>query len=113
MCLGQLQHQSEQLAWWLPLACAELSDPTTSQRKHDDTGDTADFLGECGSQGVQWLRAGRSGHLPDRADHRSRIGTDLWVVHAFQKKSNQGIKTPKHEIDLIAARVKRFKEMLR
>jgi len=42
-----------------------------------------------------------------------QIGTELWVVHAFQKKSTQAIKTPKHEIDLIAARVKRLKEMLR
>jgi len=35
------------------------------------------------------------------------------VVHAFQRKSTQGIKTPKREIDLIQARVKRLKEMLR
>ena len=25
----------------------------------------------------------------------------IWVVHVFQKKSTQGIKTPKREIDLI------------
>jgi phage-related protein len=36
----------------------------------------------------------------------------LWVVHAFQKKSSQGIKTPRHEIDLVAARIKRLKELL-
>ena len=42
-----------------------------------------------------------------------QIGAERWVVHAFQKKSPQGIKTPKHEIDLIASRVKRLKEMLR
>jgi phage-related protein len=42
-----------------------------------------------------------------------QIGAEVWVVHAFQKKSTQGSKTPKHEIDLIAARVKRLKEMLR
>jgi len=40
-------------------------------------------------------------------------GDNFWVVHAFQKKSTQGIKTPKHEIDLISARVKRLKGMLR
>jgi len=38
---------------------------------------------------------------------------EIWVVHAFQKKSTQGIKTPKHEIDLIKERLKRLKEMLR
>lgn len=41
-----------------------------------------------------------------------QIGAQLWVVHAFQKKSTQGIKTPKREIDLILARVKQLKEML-
>jgi phage-related protein len=42
-----------------------------------------------------------------------QIGDDLWVVHAFQKKSTQGIKTPKHEVDLIKERIKRLKEMLK
>lgn len=42
-----------------------------------------------------------------------QIGTELWVVHAFQKKSTQGIKTPKHEIALISARIKRLKEQFR
>ena len=37
----------------------------------------------------------------------------IWVIHAFQKKSTQGIKTPKHEIDLVKARLKRLKEALR
>jgi len=48
-----------------------------------------------------------------RVVYAVQIGAELWVVHAFQKKSTQGIKTPKHEINLIAARVKRLKEMLR
>ena len=42
-----------------------------------------------------------------------QLGDDLWVVHAFQKKSTHGIKTPRHEIDLIRDRMKRLKEMLR
>ena len=42
-----------------------------------------------------------------------QLGKDLWVVHAFQKKSTQGIKTPKREIDLTKERIKRLKEMLR
>ncbi len=48
-----------------------------------------------------------------RVVYAVQMGAELWVVHAFQKKSTHGIKTPKHEIDLIAARVKRLKEMLR
>jgi len=42
-----------------------------------------------------------------------QLGDDLWVVHAFLKKSTHGIKTPRHEIDLIKDRLKRLKEMLR
>lgn len=46
-----------------------------------------------------------------RAVYAVRIGTDIWVIHAFQKKSTVGIKTPRHEIDLIAERLKRLKEL--
>lgn len=42
-----------------------------------------------------------------------QIGDALWVIHAFQKKSKTGIKTPQREIDLIYERLKRLKEMLR
>ena len=41
-----------------------------------------------------------------------QLGTDVRVIHAFQKKSKTGIKTPKHEIDLIHARLRRLKEIL-
>jgi phage-related protein len=30
----------------------------------------------------------------------------VYVLHAFQKKSKRGIKTPKHELDVVAARLK-------
>jgi phage-related protein len=48
-----------------------------------------------------------------RVIYAVRLGDEIWVVHAFQKKSTQAIKTPKHEIDLIKDRLKRLKEMLR
>jgi len=35
------------------------------------------------------------------------------VVHAFQKKSKTGIKTPKQDIDLIKKRIKDLKEFLK
>jgi phage-related protein len=41
-----------------------------------------------------------------------QLGQDIWVVHAFQKQSKQGIKTPKPEMDLIRDRLKRLKETL-
>jgi phage-related protein len=47
-----------------------------------------------------------------RAVYAVQIGEDVWVVHAFQKKSTQGIKMPKPEIDLIRERLKRLREML-
>ncbi len=42
-----------------------------------------------------------------------QIGTDIWVLHAFQKKSKSGIATPKAEIDLVRERLKRLREALR
>ncbi len=42
-----------------------------------------------------------------------RMDTDLWVIHAFQKKSRSGIKTPQNEVDLTQERLKRLKEALR
>jgi phage-related protein len=48
-----------------------------------------------------------------RVVYAVQLGEALWVVHSFQKKSTQGIKTPQREIDVIRDRVKRLKEMLR
>jgi phage-related protein len=41
-----------------------------------------------------------------------QLADAVWVVHAFQKKSTQGIKTPKRELDLVRDRLKRLKEIL-
>ena len=49
----------------------------------------------------------------DEGVYAVQLGTDVWVVHAFQKKSTQGIKTPKHETALIRDRLGRLKELLR
>src|ERR1035437_2355207 len=56
--------------------------------------------------------------LPFRGDafrvvYAVQFAEEIWVVHAFQKKSTQGIKTPQREIDLTKDRLKRLKEMLR
>src|ERR1700730_3956783 len=48
-----------------------------------------------------------------RVVYALQIAEDIWVIHAFQKKSKQGIKTPTHEIDLVKDRLKRLKEALR
>ena len=41
-----------------------------------------------------------------------QYGEEIWVVDAFQKKSTQGIKTPKREIERIRNRLRILKEML-
>jgi len=56
--------------------------------------------------------------LPFRGDayrvvYGVQVAEEIWVVHAFQKKSTQGSKTPQREIELIQDRLKRLKEMLR
>jgi len=48
-----------------------------------------------------------------RVVYAVRIDADIWVIHAFQKKSPTGIKTPKQEIDLIRQRLRRLQEELR
>ena len=47
-----------------------------------------------------------------RTVYALKIGEDIWVVHAFQKKSKSGIKTPQTDVDLIRERLKRLKEAL-
>jgi phage-related protein len=40
-----------------------------------------------------------------RAVYTVKIGEKIYVLHAFQKKSTRGIRTPKQEIDLIKQRL--------
>jgi phage-related protein len=56
--------------------------------------------------------------LPFRGDafrvvYALQLAEEIWVIHAFQKKSTRGIKTPQREIDLIKDRLKKLKDMLR
>ena len=48
-----------------------------------------------------------------RVIYAVQIGSDIWVLHAFQKKSKTGIKTPQTDIDIIGERLKRLKEALK
>ena len=45
-----------------------------------------------------------------RAVYTVKLACVLYVLHAFQKKSKQGIATPKQDIDLIEARLKRAQD---
>ena len=47
-------------------------------------------------------------HMGDtyRAVYTVKIADAVYVLHCFQKKSKQGIETPKHDLDLIRERLK-------
>jgi phage-related protein len=74
------------------------------------TPDVAKPLTGLGS-GV-WELAIRERSGAFRVVYALQLDEDIWVVHAFQKKSTSGIATPRHEIDLVRERIKRLKEAL-
>jgi phage-related protein len=45
-----------------------------------------------------------------RAVYTVQFRDRIWVVHAFQKKSKTGVKTPQADIDAIRGRIKRLVE---
>lgn len=47
-----------------------------------------------------------------RVVYVTELSGSLWVVHAFQKKSKRGTRTPKSEIDLVKARLKHLRKEL-
>lgn len=47
-----------------------------------------------------------------RVVYAVQLADALWVIHAFQKKSKTGIKTPKPDLELIDERLKRLKEQI-
>ena len=47
-----------------------------------------------------------------RVVYAVKIDVDIWVIHAFQKKSKAGVKTRQVEVDLIRERLKRLKDAL-
>lgn len=48
-----------------------------------------------------------------RVVYAVQLADEIWVIHAFQKKSKHGIKTPKHEVELVQDRLRRLKEAFR
>lgn len=45
-----------------------------------------------------------------RVVYALQIADEIWVIHAFQKKSKHGVKTPKQQVDLIKNRLKTLKQ---
>ena len=46
-----------------------------------------------------------------RVVYTVKLGENIYVLHAFQKKSTRGIRTSKKDIDLIKQRLKMAQEM--
>lgn len=46
-----------------------------------------------------------------RVMYTVKIGSKVYVLHAFQKKSKRGIETPKAELEIVKARLKKAKEL--
>ena len=45
-----------------------------------------------------------------RAIYAVKLGAPVWVIHAFQKKSRTGVKTPRQDVELIRQRLRRLQE---
>jgi phage-related protein len=48
-----------------------------------------------------------------RAVYTIRYTDTVYVLHCFQKKSHQGIETPKHDMELIRSRLKSIEESMK
>ncbi len=48
-----------------------------------------------------------------RAVYAVKLGADIYVLHAFKKKSNKGNETPRPDMDLIKRRLKQAREQAR
>jgi len=48
-----------------------------------------------------------------RTVYAIKLSNAVFILHAFQKKSNSGIKTPKKNIDLIKERLKKAQEIVK
>jgi len=83
----------ETVAFALQLACAG--------HKHDQAKPLKGF----GSAGVLEIVEDHRGDTY-RAVYTVRFAGAVYVLHAFQKKSKQGIATTKHDIDLVKTRLK-------
>ena len=76
----------------------------TDDRGRERQGDIAKPLHGVGS-GVFEIALAFKGDA-FRVVYAVQLADEIWVIHAFQKKSTKGIRAPKHEIDLIRERLK-------
>jgi phage-related protein len=89
---------------------SEMLDALTVAAQGEMSGKAKPFKGVDGGVFEIALR-----HRGDayRTIYAVKIGADVWVIHAFQKKSKSGIKTPQSDVVLIRQRLKQLKEALK
>lgn len=46
-----------------------------------------------------------------RTVYAAKLGDEIYVLHAFKKKSKTGIKIPKEDVEVIKQRLKRAQEI--
>lgn len=46
-----------------------------------------------------------------RVVYTARFANELFVLHSFRKKSKKGIKTPRHDVELIEQRLKTAEQL--
>ena len=76
------------------------------------------YLAEVGLRQVNAKPFGESIELIERLDgdtyrcvYNVKIDDDIYVLHAFQKKSTSGISLPRHDKETIEARLKAAKQL--
>lgn len=76
------------------------------------------YLAQTGQRHLHAKPYGDSIELIERSDgdtyrcvYNIKIDDDIYVLHAFQKKSTSGIAVPRHDKDTIEARLKAAKHL--
>lgn len=102
-------------AYWVG---SSLKDLRACPEEVQDVVGYALFLAQEGKQqhpAAKPLKGALHGLVEVAADHASgtyraiytaKLANAVYVLHVFQKKATRGITTPKHELDLIKARLR-------
>ncbi len=70
-------------------------------------GGKADLSSRCRAWVQAYLKSRwRSKAMHTRVVYAVQLADEIWVIHAFQKKSTTGTKTPPREIELIRNQLK-------
>jgi phage-related protein len=89
----------------LPIRVRKFFGHALDFAQHGEQHDAAKALKGFGGAGVLEVVESDTGGTY-RAVYTVKFAEAVFVLHCFQKKSKSGIATPKHDIDIIRARLK-------